>query len=243
MIIPILQRTILFCSFIAAGYIAEAQFTYGPQINAGITNALQSGAPAITDGVNSTIKTTSKANANINVGLEVAYQFDQYWTVNSGVFYQYIQPTFKQNTSPSTTITDKISYINIPLEIVHINDALKKGWYYGIGANFGLGVAGNDTRATDGIAQTVHTSIKFDGEKDANDNYTHLNFLNMGALLKVGYFFGKTFIGGEANLGLSNIAPNNNSRYKINTYSIHIGYMFGKKKTPVAAAVPKDVTP
>jgi len=53
--------------------------------------------------------------------------------------------------------------------------------------------------------------------------------LNIGAIGKVGYFFGKMFIGADANLGLSNINPISGDKFKINTYNLHIGYTFNRK--------------
>jgi|GEM_PF-6983462 hypothetical protein len=237
----ILKRTALLCSFIATGFMAEAQyFTFAPEIGAGATSATLSAPPAIIDPAHATIKTTSDFNANFKIGLAVAFQFDQFWSINSGAFYQYIEPTFVQGTQPSTTITDKMNYINIPLEIVHINSALKKGFYYGIGVNFGLPISGTDERVTNNGTPSVKTTIKFDGLENATfgNNYTHYNFLNVGAVAKVGYFFGKTYLGVEANLGLSNISPNSNSKYKINTYGVHVGYIISKKK-PRQPAVPQ----
>jgi hypothetical protein len=219
--------------------MAEAQFMFGPRIGAGITGATLSTAPAITGGSNNTVKTKSNTNMNATVGLSVAYQFTDFWAINSGVFYQYIQPVFNQSTSPNTIITDKLNYINIPLEIVHINDQLKKGWYYGIGVNFGLGISGTDDRVTSGIPGAVNKTVKFDGQINPSDpNNTHLNFLNVGGTAKIGYFFGKMYIGADANLGLSNIAPDYNSKYKINTYDLHVGYMFHRKV--VKPVVPAD---
>jgi hypothetical protein len=242
MITSILKRTVLFCSFIAVGFMAKAQFTYGPKISGGITNATTSVPPAITDGSSTSIKTHSNSNLNGTIGLAVGYQFSDFWAINSGVFYQYIQPTFRQSTSPSTTITDKMNYINIPLEIVHTNDQLKKGWYYGVGVNFGLGISGSEESVTDGISQAVNKTIKFDGEINPGDpNNTHYNFLNIGGTGKVGYFFGKMFIGADANFGFSNIAPDYNSKYKINTYNLHIGYTFNRKVVK-PEAIPTDTT-
>jgi hypothetical protein len=232
----ILKRAILFCSFISAGFMAEAQFTYSPTIGAGITGAVLTGAPAVVS--SSSIKTRSNSNINASIGIGVGYQFDDFWTVNSGVFYQYVEPVFNQSTNPTTVITDKLNYINIPLEIIHTNDQLKKGWYYGIGLNFGLPVSGTDQRVTAGNPQVTNNTIKFDGERNANDSYTHYNFLNLGGIAKVGYFFGKIFIGADANLGLSNIAPDYNAKYKINTYGLHVGYTLNRKVVKPAAEVP-----
>ncbi|HTB99566.1 MAG TPA: outer membrane beta-barrel protein [Ferruginibacter sp.] len=227
MITSILKRTILFCSFISAGFIAEAQFTFGPEISGGITAATLTAPPAVVNSSNS--KTKSNSNLNGSIGVTVAYQFADFWTVNSGLLYQYIQPTFNQNTSPNTIVTDKLNYINIPLEIVHINDQLKKGWYYGVGINFGLGISGQEELATSGLP-SISKNVKFDNEIYPQDpNNVHYNLLNLGALGKVGYFFGKMYIGGEANMGLSNINPVDGYKYKINNYSLHIGYMFNRK--------------
>ena len=88
MTISILKRTILFCSFIAAGFIAEAQFTFAPTIGAGITGATLTAAPAVVS--SSSVKTRSNSNLTENIGIGVGYQFSDFWTVNSGVFYQYI---------------------------------------------------------------------------------------------------------------------------------------------------------
>jgi hypothetical protein len=227
MITSILKRSILFCSFITTGFIAEAQFTFSPEISGGITAATLTAPPAIVNSSNT--KTKSNSNLNGTIGVGVAYQFDEFWTVNSGLFYQYIQPTFNQNTSPNTIVTDKLNYVNIPLEIVHTNDQLKKGWYYGVGINFGLGISGKET-VNDGLSAIITKNVKFDDEVYTQDPYNvHYNLLNIGALGKAGYFFGKMYIGAEANLGLSNISPVDGYKYKINNYSLHIGYTFNRK--------------
>lgn len=232
----ILKRTALLCSFIAAGFMAEAQFTFAPEISGGITGATLTAPPAVVGNTNS--KTKSNSNANGSIGVTVAYQFDNFWAINSGLFYQYIQPTFNQNTNPTTVLTDKLNYINIPLEIVHINDQLKRGWYYGIGVNFGLGISGQEERNTNDGSPVVTKNVKFDGEIYPQDfNNVHYNFLNIGAIGKVGYFFKKMYIGAEANLGLSNINPVDGYKYKINTYSLHVGYIISKKK-PRQPAIP-----
>jgi hypothetical protein len=242
MTISILKRTILFCSFITTGFIAEAQFTFAPTIGAGITGATLTAAPAVVS--SSTVKTRSNSNLNETIGIGVGYQFSDYWTLNSGIFYQYIEPVFSQSTNPTTVITDKLNYINIPLSIIHTNDQLKHGWYYGIGLNFGLPVSGTDQRVTAGNPTAINNSIKFDGERNANDNYTHYNFLNLGGTATVGYFFGKIFIGADANLGFSNLTPDYNSKYKINTYGLHIGYTFNRKVVkPVVPPVDDTTTP
>jgi hypothetical protein len=237
----ILKRTILLCSFISAGFMAEAQFTYGPEISGGFTAATSTTAPAVVN--SSSSKTKSNTNLNGSIGVAVSYQFDDFWALSSGAFYQYIQPTFNQNTSPNTIVTNKLNYINIPLEIVHINDQLKKGWYYGVGVNFGFGISGSQTSATDGIA-AVTKNIKFDNEIYPQDpNNVHYNLLNIGALGKVGYLFGKVYVGAEANLGLSNIDPVSGDKFKMNIYSLHVGYTFNRKVVKPAAEVPATTTP
>lgn len=237
----ILKRAILFCSFITAGFMAEAQFTFGPEIQGGLTAASLNAPPAVLDPNHNTIKTNSNTNLNFSIGMAVAFQFDPFWAVSSGAFYQYIQPTFVQSTNPSTTITDKLNYINIPLEIVHVNGLRYKGWYYGVGANFGLGISGTDQRATVGIYPPIKTTIKFDGEQNASDSYTHYKFLNMGAIFKFGYMYKHIYVGADANLGLTNIAPNGGSKYKLNAYGLHVGYTFGSKVPPTTA--PPSATP
>lgn len=240
MITSILKRAILFCSFITAGFMAKAQFTFGPEISGGITAATLTAPPAVVNSTNS--KTRSNANLNGSIGFVAAYQFDDFWAVNSGIFFQYIQPTFNQGTSPNTIVTDKLDYINIPLEIVHINDQLKKGWYYGVGINFGLGISGQEELATSGLP-SISKNVKFDGEIYPQDpNNTHYDLLNLGAIGKVGYFFGKMYIGGEANLGLSNIDPDYGYKYKINNYSLHVGYTFNRKVVKPAALPADDTT-
>ena len=245
MITSILKRSFLFCSFITIGFIAEAQFTFSPEISSGITSAIQTTPPDVVN--NTSTKTRSNANLNGTIGVLAAYQFDDLWAVNAGIFYQYIQPTFNQNTSPNTIVTDKLNYINIPLEITHINDQLKKGWYYGVGINFGLGISGQEELATSGLP-SISKNVKFDGEIYPQDpNNTHYNLLNLGAVGKLGYFFGKMYIGGEANLGLSNISPHTgdyNYKYKINTYNLHIGYTFNRKVVkPAVPPADTDTTP
>ncbi|HTB52226.1 MAG TPA: porin family protein [Ferruginibacter sp.] len=233
----ILKKSLLVCSCICTGLFAEAQFSFAPKIAVGLTTATLSEPPRQA-GNPGTVKTTSNVNGNVSVGLQVNYQFDDLWALNSGVFYQYIQPTFNEavpGTSLTTIITDKFNYINIPLEITHINDQLKKGWYYGIGVNFGLPISGTEDVA--GSTDTK-TTVKFDGEKNANDNNnTHYNFLNVGGTVKVGYFFNNMFIGIDGNYGFSNIAPNTSSKYNINTYGIHYGYFLGRKVKKPAPAV------
>lgn len=128
--------------------------------------------------------------------------------------------------------SQKFLYMEVPLNFVYNTGSKKGGFFIGAGPSLGIGFSGKQKTTTTvggvvGAEQSV--DIKFDGQENATDNNGHLKAFELGANFLAGYrITEKFFIHANYNLGLSNIAvEDNNSKAsgKNNYFGIGFGYV------------------
>ena len=108
--------------------------------------------------------------------------------------------------------------------------------FLGGGPSFGLGLSGKDKSKdleSGGSGNETTTDIKFDGKKDATDNFEHLKAIDFGINLIGGYKLANgLFFNVGYSFGLSNISVETDGTAKNNGLSFKVGYLFdnGKKK-------------
>ncbi len=141
--------------------------------------------------------------------------------------------TIPQIIESSTTL----NYLELPLNFVYNLPAGDGNVFLGGGPSFGLGLSGKDKSKdleSGGSGAETTTDVKFDGKKDATDDFDHLKAVDFGINLIGGYKLanGLFFNVGYA-FGLSNISVDANATTKNNGLSFKVGYLFdnGKKKT------------
>lgn len=146
--------------------------------------------------------------------------------------------TYEMDARFSTNI------IELPLNVAYSAPAGKKGSVvFGLGPvlSFGLGGKYNVdytiTSTFPGIdpeSETIEGKIKFDGktydEVSDEDEDFHLKGLELGGNFFAGYQMNSgLFFRAGYNFGLSNLSPNDDTKYTTSYFGISIGYLFSKK--------------
>ncbi len=155
----------------------------------------------------------------------------------------FIQKGFKNTSSESILGIDyktedkwRLNYVEVPLNFV-FNIPMGTGKvFFGLGPNFGLGLSGDAKSKLDVGSNTSSKTVdvKFDGDKNANDDKIHLKRFDVGGNVLAGFQsdMGITLNIGYT-LGLSDIAPNDNSNSTLKNrgLTLKLGYMFGGSKS------------
>ncbi|MFT3908562.1 MAG: porin family protein [Ferruginibacter sp.] len=154
----------------------------------------------------------------------------------------FIQKGYKYDNSQTvlgfTTTTEskaRFNYVEVPLNFTYDIAAGGGKFFLGLGPVVGFGINGNfkDKTTVTGLPeQSSSTKIKFDGDDDANDDYSHLKRIDFGGDVLVGYQMsnGLLFNVGYT-LGLSDIAVTNNTSLKNSGLALKVGYLFGCNKS------------
>ena len=128
----------------------------------------------------------------------------------------------------------KLTYLELPLYVVYNSISETGGFFGGVGPVISYGMGGKvDATYTESFGGTTETTnesakVKFDGKKNATDEYAHFKGLEVGAGIIAGYRLSNgLFINAHYNLGLSNIEPNDDSKLKNKYVGFGIGYFFG----------------
>ena len=203
-----MKKLLLLAAIAATGFCAKAQFSYGPAIDLGTTNAKKTGETQPNQDPNRSYK--SEGSFIFGVGGEVRYRFSDIFSIHSGLFYQNLTEKFNRK-SPVDNWSDKyqLNYITLPIKIVYGKD---NGIYGGVGIDLSLGISGKYTYT--GITTTASTTIKFDGNNNATDANYHFKGLNSNVTGTIGYKFDEFFVGLNAGLGIANNSPYANTTYK-----------------------------
>ncbi len=136
----------------------------------------------------------------------------------------------------------RMSFIEVPLNLTY-NTASEdgSGFFGGLGPVISLGIGGKtDGTATTTIevtgfptqtaSSTYKADIKFDGKKDATDDYAHLKGLEFGGNVFAGYKLSNgVFAKASYNMGFSNLSPEDKTSFKTSYFGLTIGYFFGQK--------------
>ncbi|MDB5253601.1 MAG: hypothetical protein JWP27_2770 [Flaviaesturariibacter sp.] len=132
----------------------------------------------------------------------------------------------------------KYTYLEIPLNFVY-NEPLAKGGTFFIGAgpsvSYGLGGSTSITATTTsgGVTDTEsdQSNVRFDGDKNPNDDDVHFKAIELGANFLTGYRFASgLFLNAHVNVGLSNIETEEDAKTKNTYFGIGVGYYFKRKK-------------
>ena len=203
-----------------------AQTTFGIQAGANIAS---SKIEQTESGATTKLNTDSKTGFLIGAVAEVPFGT----SINFRPELNFIQKGFKYNLSAGGgNVSNKttLNYIELPLNFVYHAEAGAGTVFFGAGPSFGLGISGKSKTTQTGEAD-VNQDIKFDGKKDADvtDNNGHLKAFDYGANAIAGYKMANgVYFSVGYSLGLANIDPNANSKYKnIGGLSLKLGYMFG----------------
>jgi hypothetical protein len=165
-------------------------------------------------------------HAGVNVAIPVAPQF-------------YFQPGLMfsikgaKNTAFGITGTTKLSYIELPLNIVY-KGLLGNGYVMvGFGPYVGYGIIGKNT--FEGETLTLETDVEFKNVVDASDPVltSYFKALDAGGNIFFGYeMAGGIFLQLNAQLGMLNIKPEDNRLTGTNPdvkntgYGLSLGYRF-----------------
>ena len=148
----------------------------------------------------------------------------------------YIQKGGKITIPGSSESSTTLNYLELPLNVVYNLPAGDGNVFLGGGPSFGLGLSGKDKSKdleSGGSGTETTTDIKFDGKKDATDNFEHLKAIDFGINLIGGYKLANgLFFNVGYSFGLSNISVETDETAKNNGLSFKVGYLFnnGKKK-------------
>ena len=130
-----------------------------------------------------------------------------------------------------------LSYIQLSPNFVYNFNAGTGKFFIGVGPELALGIGGKSkTESVTTIGNTVTTAnskadVRFDGNKNANDNNEHLKRMDLGANAILGYTLSNgAFISAGYTAGLKNISPYDNTSFKNSGFNIKIGYLFGGAK-------------
>lgn len=122
----------------------------------------------------------------------------------------------------------KLSYLNVPITFKYAHSFNEKFRIYGLtGPSIGIAVAGKYTELAklDGDKEKEKESIDF-----GSDDYDDFKRLDVGWIFGTGFDINKIRIGVFYNLGITNIAANNDAEYKARNrnFGISLGYYLKK---------------
>lgn len=135
------------------------------------------------------------------------------------------------------------SIIELPLNVAYSAPAGKKGSVvFGLGPVMSLGIGGKynvDYKITstfpgiDSESEVIKGKIKFDGktydEVSDDDEDFHLKGLELGGNFFAGYQMNSAlFFRAGYNFGLTNISPNEDTKYTTSYLGVSVGYLFSK---------------
>jgi hypothetical protein len=132
----------------------------------------------------------------------------------------------------------KLTYLELPLNFVYKAPAGAGQFYIGAGPSVSYGLGGDvDLKATvsyNGATETESetANVKFDGKKaeDAEDDDVHFKAVEFGANIIAGYKLPMgLLINAQANIGLSNIDPNEGASSKNTYFGLGVIYFFKGK--------------
>lgn len=126
------------------------------------------------------------------------------------------------------------TYLEMPLYFMYSSNGELGGFFAGLGPVLSYGLSGKE-KATTSItfggstqSETSDGKVKFDGKKDANDDFSHYKAFEFGGGLIAGY---KTasglFVNAHYHHGFSNISPDTDTKIKNKYFGVGIGYFFG----------------
>jgi len=122
----------------------------------------------------------------------------------------------------------KLNYLELPVNVVYHTGNLSIG--AGPSLSYGLSGKSKFTVGEDDEVEMGSGKVVFDGDEDANDLDMHLKALELGANFYAAWKFNNgIFIQANYNLGLSNISPIEDSKYKNNYFGLGVGYYFNRK--------------
>jgi hypothetical protein len=126
----------------------------------------------------------------------------------------------------------KLTYLELPLNFVYN----KENFFIGAGPSISYGLSGeyaykaeyfiSDGSDTEEGSESDDEKVKFDNDDDAD--HLSLKPLEFGANFLAGYKLANgLFIQANANIGLNNISPYDDTSLKTRYFGIGIGYFFG----------------
>lgn len=115
----------------------------------------------------------------------------------------------------------QLTYIELPLNFVYNSN----GFFGGLGPVLSYGVGGKE-KVTDGT-DSYTQKVKFDGNADGSDDYSHYKAFEFGGNIVAGYKLESgLFFKANYNFGLSNISPDPDATGKNKYFGFGIGYFF-----------------
>jgi hypothetical protein len=126
------------------------------------------------------------------------------------------------------------TYLEMPLYFMYSSDGELGGFFAGLGPVLSYGLSGKE-KATTSInfggttqSETYDNKVKFDGKKDANDEFSHYKAFEFGGGLIAGYKAASgLFVNAHFHQGFTNISPDTDTQSKNRYFGVGIGYFFG----------------
>jgi hypothetical protein len=223
--------------FIAAGLFAGV-FTAKAQTSCGIhADGIMSNFKATEDGVAINGKSRFSWKAGVVFGVPLTEHVScmpQLNVLSKGGKID--QSSSESGVSYTLKGSEKLTYLELPINIVYnVGSAEEGGFFIGAGPVLSYGIGGKfDGTSTYTVFGTTQTEpykgdVKFDGKKDASDDNQHLKAFEFGINAIAGYRLSNGFfVNAHYNLGLSNISPEDNSKFKNSYLGIGIGMFLTK---------------
>jgi hypothetical protein len=137
------------------------------------------------------------------------------------------------NYTVETKGKNTLTYVELPLNIVYTMNGFFAGagpsLSYGIGGKSNGTVTSYDEDGTELDRTSEDADVKFDGKKNQYGAKLHLKALEFGANFVAGYRFENGIsVMANFNLGLSDIHPDDHTKWKNNYFGIGVAYYFLK---------------
>ncbi|HMR20255.1 MAG TPA: outer membrane beta-barrel protein [Sphingobacterium sp.] len=198
----LLGLTMLFSS------VAKAQATFAFGWKAGLNLASEI---SVVDGK----RGTTLPAASYHVGLYLDKRIKPTFAIQPGLFIQGKGGEYKED---GYTYTDKLTYLEIPLNFVFYMPLRKGELFYGLGPYAAFGLS----------AKIKRDNITVDLEWGDREN--QIRQMDAGVNFLTGYKFESGVVLGIASgIGLINLSNRNNASFRNQVASISVGYEFGRK--------------
>jgi hypothetical protein len=236
-----MKKTLFVLSLIAFATVVHAQPTYGIHANGIMANVkgeyTEDGETFKDEGK---YRFSWKAGVFANVPLTDNFSFmPQLNLLSKGTK---IEESGTETISPGLTYNytidgnAKYTYLELPLYFLYNSNSETGGFFGGVGPVISYGIGGEEKATTtislggDSQSETTTNNVKFDGKPNATDEDSHYEALEFGAGIIAGYRLSNgIFVNAHYNHGLSNISPEDNTKYKNRYFGLGIGYVFGSR--------------
>lgn len=227
-----MKKVFLFASAICFAIGAEAQTTvkFAPEIGVNVGNIRGEMAGYDVNYKSPKLGVKAGVNADIMLGSNFAIQPGLFYTIKGGKGDEtMVMGNMKTRLENNFTL----HYFEVPLNFqYYFNDPGEGRFFIGVGGYLGVPFSGKNkyrTTLNEGVIADGTQKLRFGQDIDENEweRFDAGVSANAGYYLRSGIFF-RAMI----QRGLMNNLPggDENNAYKLNTYSLSLGYMIGGKR-------------